>query len=213
MTNMSPKHCPGPECRRVTSKGKRRPRRCTEPAPSLPTTPQPGASDLESAALVSFHSEESAAQSPPPSRRDPATKKLYEITEPFSDPVKEKRRINAITAKEIRDRKKWKTDRMCEQIQCLNLVNRKCTLALKRLESEIQKLDGKLKASKRRNEHLQEKITQKEKQLQDHREKFLLFRGYLELIASTLDDNNPAKKLIANLLKSQLVSTECQTTQ
>ncbi|XP_037800541.1 uncharacterized protein LOC119595487 isoform X2 [Penaeus monodon] len=192
------------ECLRKNRKRNRRTTHCADPAVSLPPSPQPTTSYHEHAAQASISGKELAAQSLP-SRRDPATKKLYDITEPFSDPVKERRRINAITAKENRDRKKKETDRMCQQIKCLTLVNKQCTVALKRHEAEIQKLDAKLKASQRRNEHLQKSIEQKEKDLRDHREKFLLFHSHLELIASIIDENNPAKKLIAGLLKSQLM--------
>ncbi|XP_063607059.1 uncharacterized protein LOC134781731 [Penaeus indicus] len=197
---MSPKRCPGPWT--GNSKGRRRTRPCEDPAHSLLVPPpQPPASDLESSARASFSGEEVTAQQTPPSKRNPAARKLYEITEPFSDPVEERKRINAIAARENRERKKRENDQMCEQIQRLNHVNRQCTKALKRFETEIKKLDAKLKTSQRRNEHLEEKLKQKEKELRDRREKFLLFRGHLELITSHLDDSNPAKKLITGLLK------------
>lgn len=91
---------------------------------------------------------------------------------------------------------------MCDEVTRLRHVNRQSATAFKRLHAEIQKLSAELQTSKQRNASSEEKLRQKTRELRDHREKFALFRGHLELIASILDDANPAKRQIAGLLRS-----------
>ncbi|ROT79835.1 uncharacterized protein [Penaeus vannamei] len=198
---MSAKHTSGPEPRRVNPERKRRTRRSADPAASPPYTTQPSTSEHVSAAQAPIPSEELAGQSAT-SWRNPARNKLYAITEPFSDPEKERRRINAVTAKRNRDKKNMEFDGMCDEVTRLRHVNRQSATAFKRLHAEIQKLSAELQTSKQRNASSEEKLRQKTRELRDHREKFALFRGHLELIASILDDANPAKRQIAGLLRS-----------
>ncbi|XP_037800542.1 uncharacterized protein LOC119595488 [Penaeus monodon] len=93
-------------------------------------------------------------------------------------------------------------NRLRGDVRNLSHVNRQCNKALRRTNADIQKLFGQLASSRKLVASLQEKIDQKEKELRGRREKFLLFRGHLELIVNSLDDDNPARKLIANLLKT-----------
>ncbi|XP_042871728.1 uncharacterized protein LOC122253034 isoform X2 [Penaeus japonicus] len=143
-----------------------------------------------------------AAEQPSPSFRNPEKKpKIYQIEKPFNDPELERKRINAITAKQNRDKKKMEIDRLRADVRNLSRVNSQCSKALKRTNADIQKLYEKLESSRKHNSLLQEKIKQKEMEIRGQQEKFVLFRGHLDLILSSLEDDGPAKKLIANLLK------------
>ncbi|XP_042871741.1 uncharacterized protein LOC122253040 [Penaeus japonicus] len=141
---------------------------------------------------------------PSTSRRSTITKnrKMYDIAGPFSDPELERRRINAVTAKENRDRKKRDNDSLREQVRSLTFVNGQAAKALKQLDADVQKLSAKMKTLEQHNLSLQEEIKQKAMEIHGHHKRFVFFREHLDLIFSSLGDENPAKKLIANLLKS-----------
>ncbi|XP_027225342.2 uncharacterized protein [Penaeus vannamei] len=163
-----------------------------------------GISSDEDAVKSPISSEESAEQ-PSTSSRNPKEKKkrkAYEFDQPFQDPEQERRRMNAITAKKNRERKKMEIDRLRGDVRNLSHVNRQCNKALKRTNADIQKHIDLLALSEQRIASLKEKLEQRERELRGRRERFLLFRGHLDIIVNSLDDDNPAKKLIANLLKT-----------
>ncbi|XP_047480332.1 uncharacterized protein LOC125032963 isoform X2 [Penaeus chinensis] len=156
-------------------------------------------------AVKSPVSSEEFAEKPSTSNRCPERKrkrKAYEVDKPFQDPERERKRVNAITARRNREKKKKEIDSLRRDVRNLSHVNRQCNKALKRTNADIQKLHEQLASSRKLVTSLQETIDQKEKELRGLREKFLLFRGHLELIVNSLDDDNPAKKLIASLLKT-----------
>ncbi|XP_063607051.1 uncharacterized protein LOC134781724 [Penaeus indicus] len=164
----------------------------------------------EDAVKSPVSSEESVGQ-PSTSTRSPERKrkrKAYEVDKPFQDPERERRRMNAITARRNREKKKREIKGLRGNVRNLSHVNRQCNKALRRTNADIQKLYEQLASSRRLNASLQETIDQKEKELRGRREKFLLFRGHLELIGASLDDDNPAKKLIAGLLKTLPAETD-----
>ncbi|XP_047480331.1 uncharacterized protein LOC125032963 isoform X1 [Penaeus chinensis] len=159
----------------------------------------------EADAVKSPVSSEEFAEKPSTSNRCPERKrkrKAYEVDKPFQDPERERKRVNAITARRNREKKKKEIDSLRRDVRNLSHVNRQCNKALKRTNADIQKLHEQLASSRKLVTSLQETIDQKEKELRGLREKFLLFRGHLELIVNSLDDDNPAKKLIASLLKT-----------
>ncbi|KAK8739033.1 hypothetical protein OTU49_003799, partial [Cherax quadricarinatus] len=126
--------------------------------------------------------------------------KVYQ-REPFQDPAQEKRRINAILAKQNRDQKKKQIQDLKETVQKLQRVNMQCNKALRRTNNDVQQLRLHLQSYEASRSYLEEKVKNQEIALREQRDKFMLFREHLDLITSSLDDDNTTKKLISALLK------------
>ena len=127
--------------------------------------------------------------------------KKYEVTEPLEDPELEKRRLNAINARKHRVRHKMQTQELSDKNKKLENVVRQCSKALKRTISDVQKLKLGLEEEKSDRFALEQQLKKKENEVREQREKLALFRGHLDLIASSLDDDNPARKLITSVVR------------
>lgn len=132
-----------------------------------------------------------------PRRRKKA--KLYEM-EPLEDPEKEKKRMNAVLARKNREMKKRIMMDLDEKVRRLRHVNTQCTKVIRRTDSDIQQLRQDLSAANASVTQLTEVVRSKDREIRQQREKLLLFQGHLDLIGSSLDDDNPARRLIQALL-------------
>ncbi|XP_068218393.1 uncharacterized protein [Palaemon carinicauda] len=127
--------------------------------------------------------------------------KKYECQQQLEDPEEERKRLNAINARRNRMKQKELTQSLKKRAKTLEDVNQKCGLVLKRLDGDAWKLRQQLEESNKEKALLEKSLKEKESEIREQREKFALFRGHLDLIASSLDEDNPSKKLITNLLK------------
>ncbi|XP_064087651.1 protein split ends-like [Macrobrachium nipponense] len=127
--------------------------------------------------------------------------KKYEFQQQFEDPEEERKRLNAINARRNRIKQKALTNHLKEKAKTLEDVNQKCGMVLKRMDSDARKLAQQLEERNKEKAILDKALREKELEIRDQREKLALFRGHLDLIASSLEDDNPGKKLISNLLK------------
>ncbi|XP_066974782.1 protein split ends-like isoform X1 [Macrobrachium rosenbergii] len=127
--------------------------------------------------------------------------KKYEFQQQFDDPEEERKRLNAINARKNRMKQKALTYQLKEKAKTLEDVNQKCGMVIKRMDSDARKLKQQLEDRIKEKAILDKALREKELEIRDQREKLVLFRGHLDLIASSLEDDNPGKRLISNLLK------------
>nr|XP_045596968.1 uncharacterized protein LOC123757435 isoform X1 [Procambarus clarkii]XP_045596969.1 uncharacterized protein LOC123757435 isoform X1 [Procambarus clarkii]XP_045596970.1 uncharacterized protein LOC123757435 isoform X1 [Procambarus clarkii] len=125
--------------------------------------------------------------------------KIYEAG-PFEDEEREKRRINAINAKKNRDKTKRSIENLQKDVRSLKHVNNQCRKALLRTSADMQLLQQKMQQLRERLETETRRLRDKEKEVREKRERLALLKGHLEIIASGLDDDNPAKRLINHLV-------------
>ncbi|KAG7162170.1 uncharacterized protein LOC121874217 [Homarus americanus] len=137
-----------------------------------------------------------------PSTSQPLPKKIkvYEMA-PYEDPDKEKRRLNAIMARKNREIKKREIQGLKKENQSLRHVIAQCNKVLRKTNSDVQQLRLELKKSKKFKLQFEETVKSKNRELRDAHDKLVLYRGHIELIACSLEEDNPAKKLIEALLK------------
>ncbi|KAK7081547.1 hypothetical protein SK128_013657 [Halocaridina rubra] len=119
---------------------------------------------------------------------------------PFDDPEQEKKRLNALNAYKNRVKNKRLTQDLREKNNKLEHVNVQCSKALKKITSERKLLQQEIKDRGLERSALEEELKRKENEVREQREKLALFRGHMDLIANSLDEDNPARKLITTLL-------------
>lgn len=76
-----------------------------------------------------------------------------------------------------------------------------CTKVIRRTNQDRINIQVKLTRIEEQQLQLQEQIKKEEEVVRDMRESLALFCGHLDIIASSLDDDNPAKRLILSLLQ------------
>lgn len=88
------------------------------------------------------------------------------------------------------------------KIEYLEEINQRCTQALKKTHGEVQELQYEV------HRHAQDlvvrdrEIQERKREIRKKREEMVLLKGHLEIISGSLDEQNPAKNLIASLLKN-----------
>ncbi|XP_071520534.1 uncharacterized protein [Panulirus ornatus] len=137
----------------------------------------------------------------------PKRQRVYEISKPFDDKELEKKRQNAINSKRNRDMKKWMTDDLQRQIKSLTYINNQCCKALLKTNADVHRLQRTIKELEDYKKMQDAQLQQKDGEIRERRERQLLLTGHLDLIASSLDDVNPARRLINNILRR--LSPEC----
>lgn len=157
-----------------------------EPLPvKTPFLPSP-----EDPLLVDIPSEDSSKKRP----------KKYEW-QPLTDQEEERKRLNAVNARRNRIKQKKHTQELTEKNRSLQNINSQCSKALRKTTSDVQKLEKDIEDRQRQRNALEEELRRREQEVSQQREQLKLFQGHLDLISSSLDDENPAKKLILTLLQ------------
>ncbi|XP_068203929.1 centriolin-like [Palaemon carinicauda] len=72
---------------------------------------------------------------------------------------------------------------------------------MQNLHDEAERLRQQLDEQAREKASLEKSLQEKEQKASEQRYKLRLFKGHLDLIASTLEERDPGKHLILNLLK------------
>ncbi|KAK4307053.1 hypothetical protein Pmani_021159 [Petrolisthes manimaculis] len=133
---------------------------------------------------------------------DPPKKRIrkYEM-QPLENPFMERKRVMAVTAKRYRDRQKSQMKELENMVEKKGRIISQCTKVIRRTNQDRIKLQKELTTSKEQQVEVEAKVKKKEGDVRDMREKLALFCGHLDIIAGSLDDDNPAKRLILSLLK------------
>ncbi|KAK4325038.1 hypothetical protein Pmani_004349 [Petrolisthes manimaculis] len=129
-------------------------------------------------------------------------KKMFEMGPICDDTEMEKRRLNAINAKNNRDKKKQELGEHRRKIESLEEINQRCTQALKMTYSNYQEQRYEVERQAASLLVKEREILLKNREIKKKREEMVLLKGHLEIISGSLDDHNPAKNLIGSLLKN-----------
>ena len=126
--------------------------------------------------------------------------KVYEM-EPLKDPEQEKKRKMAVTAKLSRDKQKRRMMELQGEVEKLSRINTQCSKVFRRTHEDLRKLNKEILETDKWKAQMMSQIRKKDRELKDASQSMALLCGHLDIIAESLGDDNPAKRLLVSLRK------------
>ncbi|CAL4068445.1 unnamed protein product [Meganyctiphanes norvegica] len=125
----------------------------------------------------------------------------YKISGPLEDPEEERRRRNAVIARENRLKHKKYLDELQNKKRSLEHVNAQCAKALIRVRQDIKVKDQQLQEANQQIRELKTHLMAKSEKVSNYKSQLNLIRTHLELIEASVDSSNPVRGFISTLLQ------------